>query len=135
MPVDGLREFERKFAQIPELVRAQVRAELEEIAEQVVAQMYAQAPHSTGDLAGSIQWTWGDAPAGALTIGTVGGREFGSMRITIFAGGGDQFYARFQEFGTVNMPASPFFFPVWRVNRRRVRGRITRAIKKAVRLA
>jgi len=74
-----------------------------------------------------------EAPAGSLTIGTVGGREFGTMRITIFAGGGDAFYARFQEFGTVDMTANPFFFPVWRAHRRRARTRISRAISKAIR--
>ena len=66
-------------------------------------------------------------------IGTVGGREYGTMRITIYAGGGDAFYARFQEFGTVKMPANPFFFPVWRARRKRIKNRISRAVSKGIR--
>ena len=44
----------------------------------------------------------------------------------------DAFYARWVEFGTKNMPASPFFFVVWRLHRRRVRNGINRAARKAV---
>lgn len=39
--------------------------------------------------------------------------------------------AKLQEFGTKNMPANPFFFVAWRQNRTRVRGAITRAVRKA----
>ena len=135
MAVSGLSEFRRRWLAIPETVRVNVRAELEAIADDLVSQMYSLAPQRTGDLAGSIGWTWGDAPGGSVVIGQVGGREYGTMRITIYAGDRETFYARFQEFGTVNMPANPFFFPAWRANRRRVRSRISRAIKKAIRQA
>jgi HK97 gp10 family phage protein len=64
------------------------------------------------------------------------------MAITIYAGtrdkslgSADAFYARFQEFGTVKMTANPFFYPAWRANRKRVKGAITRAVKRAVRKA
>ncbi len=39
--------------------------------------------------------------------------------------------AKLQETGTKNMPASPYFNPAWRANRTKVRGRITRAVRKA----
>jgi HK97 gp10 family phage protein len=133
--VHGLGDFQRRWGNIPKSIRTNVRAEMEEVAGQIVAQMYGQAPQLTGDLAQSIGWTWGDAPEGALVIGTVGKSEYATMRITIYAGGGDTFYARFQEFGTVKMPANPFFYPVWRVHRRRVKGRISRALKKAIKEA
>lgn len=132
MMVEGLDKLNRRWAAIPAAVRANVRYEMEEMAEKIVADMYRLAPHLTGDLAGSIQWTWGEAPEGSMTIGKVGGAEYGAMRITIYAGGGDEFYARFQEFGTVNMPANPFFFPVWRLNKRRVRSAVSRAVSKAI---
>lgn len=135
MAVKGLDEFKRKFEAIPEQIRKNVAATLEDIADDIVTQMYSTAPHDTGDLAGSIGWTWGEAPSGSLVIGKVGGNEYGAMRITIYAGDKDAFYARFQEFGTQDMPANPFFFPVWRANKRRVKSRITRAIKKAIKEA
>lgn len=47
-------------------------------------------------------------------------------------GSGGRFQnARIQEFGTKTRPASPFFFPAWRANRRRIRASITRAIRKS----
>lgn len=107
---------------------------MEDAANDIVEEMWSRAPQgATGRVGASIGWTWGDAPAGSFVIGSVGGREFSSMRITIFAGGGDAFYARFHEFGTVKMAAQPFFFPVWRARRKRVRGRISRAISKSIR--
>lgn len=39
--------------------------------------------------------------------------------------------AKLQENGTKNMPASPYFNPAWRANRRRVRSAVSRAIRKA----
>lgn len=132
--VQGLDRFNARWRQIPKAARVNVRAEMEDIATDIVEEMWSRAPHGeTGRLGASIGWTWGDAPKGTLAIGTVGGRDYGALRITIYAGGGDAFYARFQEFGTVNMPANPFFYPVWRARRRRVKGRISRAIKKAIR--
>lgn len=135
MSVKGLTEWQRRWESIPEAMRVNVRAEMEDIADDIVQQMYSLAPQDSGDLAGSIGWTWGEAPSGSVVLGEVGGRQYGAMRLTIYAGDKDTFYARFQEFGTVKMPANPFFFPTWRANRRRVRGRMTRAIKKAVREA
>ncbi len=130
--VQGLAEFQRRWQAIPAKVKAEVRKAMEDIAEEIVAQMYAVAPHKTGDLAGSIGWTWGDAPKGSLTIGTVGETEYATLRITIYAGDKDAFYARWQEFGTTKMPANPFFYPVWRAKSKSVKNRITRAISKAI---
>lgn len=43
-------------------------------------------------------------------------------------------YARADEFGTVNMPARPFFFPTYRLQRKKIRAamkrKITASIKK-----
>lgn len=132
MTVKGLADFQRRWLAIPEAVRINAKAELEDIADDLVAQMYSLAPQASGDLAGSIGWTWGDAPSGSVVVGKVGGREYGALRITIYAGNKKAFYARFQEFGTKNMAANPFFYPTWRVNKRRVKARLTRVIKKAI---
>ncbi len=131
--VQGLDKFNRRWKAIPKNVRINVRAAMEDAANDIVEEMWSRAPQGeTGRLGASIGWTWGAAPAGTLTIGKVGKNEYGAMRITIYAGGGEAFYAKFQEFGTVNMPANPFFYPVWRARRRRVKSRISRAISKAV---
>jgi len=131
--VQGLDAFNRRFKAIPRKVREAMRYALEREAHDIVEDMFNLAPQGdTLRLAGSIGWTWGDAPAGTITVGHVGGREYGTLRITIFAGGDDAFYARFHEFGTRFMTANPFFFPVWRARRKRTRNRLKRALNKAI---
>lgn len=41
-------------------------------------------------------------------------------------------YARFQEFGTKNMPAHPFFFPAYRAKKKEIRRRIAAAVRKGI---
>jgi HK97 gp10 family phage protein len=57
--------------------------------------------------------------------------EEADLRVTVYAGNERAFYARWVEFGTVKMVGRPFFFPAYRAVRRRVRGRLTRATRKA----
>lgn len=131
--VDGLARFQKRWRAIPRNARINVRAAMEHAATDIVEEMWSRAPQDEGVLAMSIGWTWGEPPKGAMTIGTVGGSPTEGMRITIFAGGGDAFYAWFQEFGTLDMPANPFFFPVWRARRKNVKSRLSRAMTKAIR--
>lgn len=134
--VQGLDELRRRWGAIPDAVREAVSTEMEAIAADLVADMRKLAPKGdTLTLVESIRWTWGDAPKGTMVLGRVGRGEYGALRITIYAGGGDAFYARFHEFGTVKMVAQPFFFVAWRARRRAVRARLTRAINKAIRAA
>lgn len=140
--MEGLARVHRMLAQIPEKVQEAARQSLEASAEEIVQLMRRLVPRDSGALANSIGWTWGDAPAGSMTIGTVkggkrAGAAYGAMVITIYAGGkiagADAFYARFQEFGTRKMLANPFFYPAYRANRGKVRARLTRAVRKALR--
>lgn len=41
-------------------------------------------------------------------------------------------YALAQEYGTVDMPANPAFWPAWRLKRRRFKTRMSRSAKKAI---
>ena len=131
--VQGLDKLRSRWLAIPQKVKDAVATEMEQIAQDLVDDMYTMAPHLTGDLAGSIGWTWGEAPKGTMVIGKVAKREYGTLQITIYAGGGDAFYARFQEFGTRKMAANPFFFPVYRARRNSTKTRIGRAMNKAIR--
>ena len=134
--IQGLDAFRRRWGAIPGAVRDAVATEMEAIAADLVADMRKLAPKgATLALVESIRWTWGEAPKGSMVIGRVGRGEYGALRITIYAGGGDAFYARFHEFGTVKMVAQPFFFVAWRARRRAIRGRLTRAINRAIRAA
>lgn len=140
MAIEGLDRVSRKLALIPQKAMEALAEQLEANATALVAEMKRLAPKETGRLAASIGWTWGDAPKGTMTLGTVkGGRRsgqgFGVMRITIYAGGRgkkDPFWAWFQEFGTSKMAANPFFFPTYRAKKSAMKSAATRAFKKAV---
>ena len=127
----GLKRFKRQLTKtIPRAVREAARVALRKGAEELVAEMRRLVPVEFGDLQASIGWTFGAAPKGTIAIDSVGS---GSIKVTIYAGGGDEYYAWFQEFGTKNMAPSPFFFPSYRKLKRRVKSRITREINKAIR--
>lgn len=129
--VKGVAKFQKRMRDIPLSVRLEVVKQLEKEADKVVRLMKAFAPKgTTRQLMNSIGWTWGDVPKGAITIGKVAGSSYDRISIKIYAGGDGAFYARFQEFGTVNMAANPFFFPVWRSEKRRVKSGIKRAVKR-----
>lgn len=141
MAIIGLNRLKRKLeTTVPERVEKATAAAMEQGAEEIVQMMKRLVPVDTGALRDSIGWTWGDAPEGAMVLArskAAGGP--GRKFITIYAGTRnkalgdmDAFYARFVEFGTQNMSARPFFFPSYRALRKRVRGRITRQMKKAI---
>jgi len=144
MAVLGLTRLNRKLKAMPEAAKAEIAKAMEQSAKEIVALAKSLAPVDDGDLRDSIGWTWGAAPQGAVTLGKVKASG-GNLVITVYAGGGDAFYARFVEFGTAphlndgrfagsehpGTAAQPFFYPSWRAGRKRAKGRVTRAITKA----
>lgn len=141
----GLDRLKKKLRRFPEVVEAEIKAALEASANEIVALAKSLAPADSGTLRDSIAWTYGEAPEGAIVLGKVRGSASGNLKITVYAGGGDAFYARFIEFGTAphvnggrfagtNNPGSaaqPFFYPAYRATRKRAKGRVTRAVNKA----
>lgn len=161
MAIEGLDRVTRRIALIPKRALEALAEQLETNAIALVAEMKRLAPKESGKLAGSIGWTWGDAPKGSMTLGTVmsgrrKGRGFRVMRITIYAGGTeatkrsqarssgtrirdknrsgsfDTDVAILQEFGTSKMAANPFFYPTYRAKKSAMKSAATRAFKKAV---
>lgn len=151
--VDGVASFRRRMRSVPEKVRAPLRAELEKIAAGIVGQMRSIVARRSGVLAASIDFTFDRPPKGSIKIATIGGGDKGDLVVTIYAGGrsatGDAFYARFVEFGTkphlIPVPGSegpgvphpgaaaqPFFFPVFRANRKNVRSRLRAVLRRAL---
>lgn len=122
-----------KLAKLPAELEAQIRLAMEAQAEEIVAMMRRLVPVDQGDLRDSIQWTWGEAPTGSMKIAAVQSSRSRGISITIFAGGNKAYYARWQEFGTVKMPANPFFYVAWRANRKKVKARIQAAMRTAAR--
>lgn len=132
MSVLGMARLRRQLTvDIPRSVTKAARDALALGAAELVDEMRRLVPVDKGDLRDSIGWTFGDAPAGALVLDTMGGGD--TLKVTVYAGGRDAFYAWFQEFGTKNMAPNPFFFPSYRKMKRRIKSRITRSINKAIR--
>lgn len=152
--VEGVAEFRRRMRRVAEVVRAPLRAELERLAQGMVKEMRSIVAKRNGTLAASIDYTFDTPPKGTLKLASVSGSPKDSLVVTIYAGGkgsfGDAFYARFVEFGTrphsIARPGSegpgvphpgaraqPFFFPVFRANRKRVRARIRVVLRQALR--
>ena len=145
--VKGADALHRRFQKVPLRVREELVKVLEQSATEMVAEMKALAP--VPEIAAALKWSWGDAPAGAISIGTLGdGGEFGKLKVSIFVEKGegaavDAWFAHFFEFGTAprftkegaprgQIVAQPFFWPVWRSNRKRVRARLSRAVSRGL---
>jgi hypothetical protein len=129
----------------PAIVEAELRKALEQNAEEMVKLARSIVPVDDGDLRDSIGWTYGEAPAGSFAIGEVKGQgaRASNVRITVYAGNERAFYARWVEFGTKahfqpkrnrqhpGTRATGFFFGSYRALRKRMKGRTTRALRKA----
>lgn len=142
--VKGASQLHQRFKRVPKLVRDEISAQLEKEATKLVAEMNSIKPLPEIQ----VGWTWGDAPKGALTIGKVANREYAKVSITIYAtsANGSGFSAAWFEFGTAprfhksgkstgQITASPFFWPVYRANKKRIRGNVSRAVTRAMKKA
>lgn len=132
-------EFVRKLRRLPVVARKLIRNAIAVSADEMVALMKSLAPVSPGGgtLRDSIDWTWGKPPPGTITLAEIISTDE-TLTATIFAGSAlhraervGAFYARWQEHGTVQLPAQPFFFVSYRALRARSRRRVSRSLTKA----
>ena len=132
-----------RLAKIPDIAREAAAAAMEEGAQEIVAEMKLLVPVDSGDLRDSINWTWGDIPAGSFVIdeirsGKNAGDQYATLRIKIYAGNKEAFYARFIEFGTkTGVRAQPFFFAAYKKwgGKAKFRARVRAAIRRRIREA
>jgi HK97 gp10 family phage protein len=100
-------------------------------AKEMVEKARALAPEVDGDLRRSIGYTVGQyRPANANVRGTTA--RGGENAVTVHAGDAKAFYADWIEFGTANSGKRPYFYPAYRLLRRKIKGRISRAMTKAI---
>lgn len=96
-------------------------------ADEMIEKAKALAPYDDGDLEESIDWKW-------VKSTTLSKKQ--SPQLRIFAGAekntDDAFYARWVEFGTPDTPRQSFFFPAYRLTKRKIRSRMSRAMTKAI---
>ena len=157
MKISGTKKLNNKLAAIPKVARVELRKAVEKSAAEMANSMRSLAPVGrTGNLRASIGYTFGEYKAananvrGAQSYGFSGDPE---LAVTIHAGDEKAWYAAFVEFGTVphnvakgggtktagsraviphpGAAAQPYFFPAWRLGRKRAKSRINRAINKA----
>lgn len=116
---------------------------LDQGAEELRARAAAIAPRDTGELSGAIEVR--ETLDGFKGTGAVGNfaklsasRAGGLARyVGVFPGkrGDPGWYAAWVEFGTKDTRARPFLLPSFVTLRKRIQGRINRAVNKAVREA
>jgi HK97 gp10 family phage protein len=142
----GLPQLKAKLRRLQTDTADDIKPTLGQAAQKIVDLMKRLVPVDDGDLRDSIDWTFGDAPQGAIRIAAA---RAGALTVTIFAGNEKAYYARFVEFGTAphtqagqfagtqhpGTAAQPFFFPSFRAMRKEVRRMLAKAVREAVRKA
>lgn len=126
----------------------EVDAAMEAGATEMVSKAKQFAPFDDGDLRDSIDWTRGRFQAENANVrGVRGGGDENS--IAVHAGNAKAYYAAFVEFGTPPRPqggmfkgthhpgtrAQPFFFVAYRLLRKGMKGRVSRAMTRAMKRA
>lgn len=122
----------RRLQAIPRATVAAVNPALRRSAEEMADTMRQLAPVDTGALKDSIAVTSAGQATPAYS------QPGGSMvvpenAVAITAGNTDVRYAHLAEYGHSNAPPHPFFWPAFRLNRKKAANRIKRAVSKAVR--
>ncbi len=126
-----LLRLERRLNAIPKAVRAAVAPALVKSGEELAGAMEHLAPKDTGALAASVAVT----PPGATSPAYSqpgGSRTAGELEVLVTAGNEDVRYAHLVEYGTSAAEAQPFFWPSFRLLKKRITNRIKRSVRKAV---
>jgi HK97 gp10 family phage protein len=128
-------------------VDAELRTALAKAGDEFVNTAQSLVPYDEGDLHDSIGWAWtkntqADAsrsPAIVVFAGGEPGKVGFFSRLRAFFGmgarrptGSGAYYVRFVEFGAPGKPKQPFFFPSYRLVRRKIRGQLSRAMTRAI---
>jgi HK97 gp10 family phage protein len=103
-------------------VAASIQPAVIQAAELIIATQKRFVPVDEGDLRDSIHWEQAV-------------RSENATKLLIVAGGQPAPYGRIIEFGALRQPAQPFFFPGYRVERKRAKAIIAKAVRAAVRSA
>lgn len=150
MKIQGRDRLKRRLAAMPDVARAEIRAELERRAADLEETVRRFAPRGeTGALKASVGYTFGEyTPENSSVRGVQGGGTLKDkdLSVTVHAGDAKAFYAAFVEFGTAphaqprnrligyHHPGSsprPFFFPAYRLSKKKIKAGISRATKRA----
>jgi HK97 gp10 family phage protein len=127
MPRD-IDNLQRRLRAIPREMKVHIREALDKSADEMVATIRGLAPVDDGVLRDSVGKAPGDHDMSVKVH--AGGKA--TTRETREGSGVAYDYALGVEHGTVDTPAQPFFWPGYRINRKRVKARAKRAVTNAV---
>lgn len=130
----GLAKFRRRMEAIPLAAREAVKPALLKAGEMTADVQRSLAPELTGDLKASIAVA-GPGMATPPYSQPGGSKIVPENAVAVTAGNTDVRYAHLVEHGTEDTPAQPFFWPGFRLTRKRAAAQIKRAISKAIREA
>lgn len=127
------RRLQRRLAAIPASVKAAVHPALIQSGNEMAGTMkaLAEASRDTGALIDSIKVTPPNAPTPPYSQ-PGGSRVAGETEVLITVGNAEVRYPHLVEYGTALAPAQPFFWPAYRLLKKRTSNRIKRAVSKAV---
>ncbi len=126
--------LQKRLAAIPKRVREAVQPALIQCGDELVGRMRALAPEDSGDLKKSIVAT----PPGQATppYSQPGGSQVArENQVLVTAGNSKVRYPHLVEYGATHAAAQPFFWPAYRLTRKRIANRVKRAMRKAIREA
>jgi HK97 gp10 family phage protein len=114
--VERLDWINRRLLAMPAHVKREMRVALDKSADELVAMQQRLVPVDTGALRESIRKRDGEH----------------ELEIKVTAGDRKAYYAAIVEFGDHDTAAQPYFFVAYRTQKKRIRGRASRAAGKAV---
>jgi len=126
--------LQKRFEAIPKRVREAVQPALIQSGDELVGRMRALAPEDSGDLKRSIVAT----PPGQATPAYSqpgGSRVAAENQVLVTAGNAKVRYPHLVEYGAAHAPAQPYFWPAYRLTRKRIANRVKRAMRKAIKEA
>ncbi|WP_034996442.1 HK97-gp10 family putative phage morphogenesis protein [Beijerinckia mobilis] len=126
-----LRDLTKRLEAIPKAVKNAVQPSLQKSGNELADMQKHLAPVDTGALRDSITVT----PAGQMTpaYSQPGGSHIvPENAVAITVGNQEVRYPHLVEYGTAEAKAQPFFWPAFRLLKKRIENRTKRAISKAV---
>jgi HK97 gp10 family phage protein len=129
-----LERLQKRLDAIPKAVIAAVQPALEKSGGELVDAMKALAEPSrdSGDLIDSIAMTTGGKTTPPYSQ-PGGSQVVPANAVVVTVGNSKVRYPHLVEYGTTKAHAQPFFWPAYRLLKRRLSNRIKRSISKAVR--
>lgn len=124
--------LKKRLAAIPRAVKEAVVPALMTSGNELADRMKHLAPEDTGALRDSITVT----PPGGTTppySQPGGSRTAGETEVLVTAGNSEVRYPHLVKYGTAEAEAQPYFWPAYRLTKKRAANRIKRAVRKAVR--